>query len=104
MLKTDLFVNVDFKIGTPTRVSVPADAVVDTGTRQTVFVDHGDGLFEPRSIQLGDRIGDKIQILSGLRAGERVVASGTFLIDSEAQLKNAAGSMAGAVHAGHGGH
>jgi RND family efflux transporter MFP subunit len=103
-LKPDLFVNVEFKIGSPARVSVPADAVVDTGTRQTVFVDHGDGLFEPRSIQLGDRIGDKIQILSGLRVGERVVASGTFLIDSEAQLKNAVGSAAGGAHAGHGGH
>ena len=97
-LKPDMFVNVEFRIGGPARVTVPTEAVVNTGTRQTVFVDHGDGLFEPRAVQIGDRIGDRIQVLSGLKAGERVVASGTFLIDSEAQLKNAV------VTSAHGGH
>jgi membrane fusion protein, copper/silver efflux system len=86
-LKPDMFVNVEFRIGVTGRITVPADAVVNTGTRQTVFVDLGDGRLEPRAVQIGDRIGDRIQILRGLRSGERVVSSGTFLVDSEAQLK-----------------
>ena len=67
--------------------AVPADAVVNTGTRQTIFVDLGDGRLEPRAVEIGERLGDRIQILRGLRAGERVVSSGTFLVDSEAKLK-----------------
>ncbi|HEY4362615.1 MAG TPA: efflux RND transporter periplasmic adaptor subunit [Bryobacteraceae bacterium] len=89
-LKPDLFVNVEFRMGGASRVTVPSDAVVNTGTRQTVFVDKGNGQLEQRDIEMGDRIGDRTQILHGLKAGERVVASGTFLIDSEAQLKNGA--------------
>jgi Cu(I)/Ag(I) efflux system membrane fusion protein len=89
-LKPDLFVDVVFKFALPGRVTVPADAVLDSGTRKTVFVDRGNGNLEPRQVETGERTGDRIQILSGLRAGERVVSSGVFLIDSEAQLKNAA--------------
>ena len=90
-LKPDLFVNVEFRFGIPGRVTVPADAVMNSGTRKTVFVDRGNGYLEPRAVETGERTGDRVQILSGLRAGERVVAAGAFLIDSEAQLKNAAG-------------
>jgi RND family efflux transporter MFP subunit len=86
-LKPDMFVNVEFRVALAGRVSVPADAVVNTGLRQTVFVDHGNGTLEPRRVQIGERVGDLVQILEGLRAGERVAAAGTFLIDSEAQLK-----------------
>jgi RND family efflux transporter MFP subunit len=96
-LKPDMFVNVEFRIGLPGRVTVPADAVVNTGTRQTVFVDLGDGRLEPRAVQIGERFGDRVQILAGLRAGERVVSSGTFLVDSEAQLKGRITGAAG-VH------
>lgn len=97
-LKPDMFVNVEFRIGLPGRVTVPADAVVNTGTSQTVFVDLGDGRLEPRAVQLGERLGDRVQILAGLRAGERVVSSGTFLVDSEAQLKGAHTGAAGGHH------
>jgi RND family efflux transporter MFP subunit len=90
-LKPDMFVNVEFRMGVMGRVSVPADAVVNTGTRQTVFVDLGNGRLEPRAVEIGDRIGDKVQILKGLRVGERVVSSGTFLVDSEATLKGGGG-------------
>jgi len=55
-----------------------------------VFVDRGNGYLEPRQVTTGDRIGDRVQILTGLKHGERVVASGAFLIDSESQLKNPA--------------
>jgi membrane fusion protein, copper/silver efflux system len=96
-LKPDMFVNVEFRIGTTGRVTVPADAVVNTGTRQTVFVDLGDGQLEPRAVQVGDHIGDRVQILQGLRLGERVVSSGTFLVDSEAQMKGGI-AASGGVH------
>ena len=96
-LKPDMYVTVEFRIGEGARLSVPADAVVDTGLRKTVFVDRGNGYIEPRSVETGDRIGDRVQILSGLRRGERVAASGAFLIDSEAQLKNAE-QPTGATH------
>jgi multidrug efflux pump subunit AcrA (membrane-fusion protein) len=72
---------------------VPAEAVLDTGDRQTVFVDLGNGYLEPRQVVVGDRFGDRIAITSGLSAGERVVSSGTFLVDSESQLKAATGGM-----------
>jgi Cu(I)/Ag(I) efflux system membrane fusion protein len=73
---------------------------MDTGVRKTVFVDRGDGYLEPRAVEIGDRFGDRIEIRSGLKMGERIVTSGTFLIDSESQLKSAAGGMAGHQHGG----
>lgn len=92
-LKPDMFVDVQFRIGMGSRMTVPADAVIDSGLRKTVFVDHGNGTLEPRQVQTGDRFGDRIEIVSGLKPGERVVASGAFLIDSEAQLKNPGGGQ-----------
>ena len=92
-MKPDMYVNVDFGIAQPKRLDVPADAVLDTGERQTVFVDLGDGYLEPRQVAVGDRWATASPSLRGLTAGERVVSSGTFLIDSESQLKAAASGM-----------
>ena len=92
-LKPEMFVNVEFGLAGTHRLTVPADAVLDTGDRQTVFVDLGDGYLEPRTVVAGERTDDRIVIISGVQAGERVVASGTFLIDSESQLRSAARSM-----------
>lgn len=97
-LKPEMFVDVDFRISAPARLTVPADAVLDSGVRKTVFVDRGDGYLEPRAVETGDHFGDRVEIRSGLQAGERIVTSGTFLIDSESQLKSAAGGMAGHQH------
>jgi YHS domain-containing protein len=66
------------------------DAVMDSGLRKTVFVDRGEGHFEPRQIETGARLGDRIVIASGVKEGERIVVSGNFLIDSESRLKLAA--------------
>lgn len=88
-LKPEMFVNVEFRMAAMKRLMVPADAVMNTGKRQTAFVDIGEGRLEARAVETGERSGNLVQILSGLRDGEKVVASGTFLIDSEAQLKNA---------------
>ena len=94
VLKPDMYVDVDFDLGmSATRIVVPADAVLDSGTRQVVFVDRGNGYLESRQVTVGERLGDRAVIESGLAAGERVVASGTFLIDSESQLKAATGAM-----------
>jgi membrane fusion protein, copper/silver efflux system len=97
-MKPDMFVNVDFGVAATPQLTVPAGAVVDTGERQTAFVDLGNGYLEPRRVVIGERFGDRVAITSGLSAGERVVSSGTFLIDSESQLRAAADSMGAPQH------
>jgi membrane fusion protein, copper/silver efflux system len=79
---------------------VPADALLDTGTAQYVFVAEGDGYYEPRPIRVGYRIAGQVQVLDGLRAGEQVAASATFFIDSESQLRAALEGYAAAGAAG----
>jgi membrane fusion protein, copper/silver efflux system len=70
-------------------VTVPRDAVMHTGERALVFVFHGDGRYESRPVDLGAEAGDRIQILSGLEAGERVVARAGFILDAESRLMEA---------------
>lgn len=102
-LKPDMFVNVELTVPGDKRLMVPSGAILDTGNRQTVFIDLGDGYLEPRAVMAGERIGDRVVITSGLSGGERVVASGTFLIDSESQLKAAAAGMGAPEGHQHGG-
>ncbi|HTP86303.1 MAG TPA: efflux RND transporter periplasmic adaptor subunit [Bryobacteraceae bacterium] len=92
-LKPDMFVNVQFPLSAAPKLTVPANAVMDSGARQTVYVDRGNGYLEPRAVQIGERLGDRIEIVSGLRPDERIVTSGTFLIDSETRLKQAASAL-----------
>ena len=87
LLKPEMFVDVEFRVPVGVALSVPAEAVLDTGLTRTIYVDKGEGLFEPRKVQTGRRYGDRIEILSGLHPGERVAASGVFLLDSESQMK-----------------
>ncbi len=82
-----MLATIEIQIPKGTALTVPDSAVIDTGVRQLVYVDKGDGIFEPHKIVLGDKIGDKWIVKSGLKSGEKVVSSGTFLIDSEAKLK-----------------
>jgi len=95
VLKPDMYADVELRVNLPIQLTVPADAVLDAGERKTVFVDRGNGFFEPRPVTTGERSGDRIQILSGLTGGERIVTSGNFLIDSESQMKAAAAGMGG---------
>jgi RND family efflux transporter MFP subunit len=90
VLKPGMFVDVEFPIHLPETLAVPADAIVDSGLRKTVFVDRGNGYFEPRQVDTGWRIGDQVEIIKGLMPGERIVISGTFLVDSESRMKAAA--------------
>ncbi|MBL8220673.1 MAG: efflux RND transporter periplasmic adaptor subunit [Bryobacterales bacterium] len=89
-LKPEMFVDVEFAVGGGVRMMVPVDAVLDTGTKQTVFLDRGNGFFEPRRVTIGQRHGGRVEILTGLQVGDRIVISGNFLLDSESQLQSAA--------------
>jgi Cu(I)/Ag(I) efflux system membrane fusion protein len=86
-LKPGMFVDVEFPVNLPAALVVPADAIVDSGLRKTVFVDRGDGSFEPRLIETGWRVGDDVEVTKGLMPGERIVISGTFFVDSESRMK-----------------
>jgi len=88
MLKPEMYAEIKIKVTLGSRLAVPFNAVVNTGTRKLVFVDKGEKGFEPREIKTGFEGGDHIEILSGIRAGETVVTSANFLIDSEARLKS----------------
>ncbi len=86
-LKPQMFTNVEVKIDLGRKLAIPDDAVIDTGTRQIVYVDKDEGYFEPREVMLGIRAEGFREVVMGLKAGEKVASSATFLIDSEAQLK-----------------
>jgi len=101
-LKPEMFANVEMKIRLGQKLTVPEGAVIDTGLRQIVIIDKGEGYFEPREIKVGVKVESYYEVVKGLKSGERVVTSANFLIDSESKLKEALGGMAGMEHAGHG--
>ncbi len=96
-LRPGMFVDVEFPIKKPPTINVPVDAIMDSGLKQIVFVDRGNGYFEPRRVKIGWRLGDRVEILEGLKPGERIVVSGNFLIDSESRMKLAARGFYGSV-------
>lgn len=84
---------------TTSRLVVPAEAVIRTGTRAVAIVRKENGAFEPRDVQLGVDLGDQVEVVEGLEEGDQVVASGQFLIDSEARLRSVLGSLSPALPA-----
>lgn len=88
-LKPGMFAEVLLESDLGDRLRVPTDAVVDTGTRKVVFVEREPGLFEPRTVVTGIELPDAVEVLSGVTAGERVLAAGTFFVDSESKLRAA---------------
>jgi membrane fusion protein, copper/silver efflux system len=76
------------------RLVVPTEAVIRTGKRAVVLVRKAEGSFEPRDVEIGPEVGDDIEVTRGLSENEQVVASGQFLIDSEARLRSVTGGMA----------
>ena len=90
MLRPGMFVDVEIAVDLPKAVTIPTEAVLDSGLRKTVFVDRGEGYFEPRAVETGLRFGDRVEIVRGLEVGERIVVSGNFLIDSESRMQTAA--------------
>jgi membrane fusion protein, copper/silver efflux system len=94
-LKPEMYVNAEIKIPGATQLSVPEEAVLDSGTRKIVFIDKGEGHFEAKEVKLGSKMEGFYQVTSGLKEGEKIAASSAFLLDSESRLSEAMGAMAG---------
>jgi Cu(I)/Ag(I) efflux system membrane fusion protein len=90
-LKPEMLGTVEIKTGGAHKLTVPEQAVLNSGLKQIVFVDKGEGYLEPRTVKIGAQYGNRVEVLNGLKRGEHVVTSGNFLIDSEAQLRDSAG-------------
>ena len=93
-LSPGMFVKVTLQVPMGEQLVIPASGVLQSGARQIAFVDRGNGYLVPRDIQLGSRVGDDFIVLKGLSAGEQIVTSANFLIDSESQLQASLGSYA----------
>lgn len=93
-LKPDMFGDAVIHAGQRKGLTVPLDAVLDSGTRKVVFVALGDGRFAPREVETGPSAGDRVEIRKGLAAGESVVTGAAFLVDSESSLRAALAQMA----------
>lgn len=91
MLKPEMFANVEIMVASGSRLAVPNEAVLNSGVRQIVYVEKKPGTYEMREVTLGARGEKYVEVVKGVRNGERVVTSGNFLIDSESQLRGAAG-------------
>jgi len=92
-LRPGMYVNISVKPAMGRQLVVPASAAFHSGTRNLVFVYGGEGNIEPREVELGPQVGDQLVVAKGLKAGEEIIASANFLIDSEAQLQAAAGAF-----------
>src|SRR3989475_5926688 len=103
LLRPEMYGNVELRAPLGERLVVPRSAVLDSGRRQVVFTDAGDGRLQPREVRLGARVDDAVEVLDGVTAGERVVTSANFLVDSESKLQAAESMMGmmGALGMGH---
>jgi Cu(I)/Ag(I) efflux system membrane fusion protein len=86
-LKPGMYANVELKSRGRSGLVVPTNAVLDSGKEQVIFVAQGDGLFQPRKITIGRRLGESTEVLDGLKEGEQVATGATFFLDSESQLR-----------------
>ncbi|HYG84798.1 MAG TPA: efflux RND transporter periplasmic adaptor subunit [Azospirillum sp.] len=100
LLRPNLYatVHLNADLGAAPEIVVPDSALLDTGKRQAVLVETGEGRYEPREVKAGARVDGRVQILAGLEEGERVVVRANFLIDSESNLRAALGAFGGAQH------
>ena len=96
-LKPDMYADVQLNVDYGTQTLLPSEAVLNSGTRQVVFIAKGDGYFEPRDIKIGDQFDGQTVVLAGLKPGEKIVASGNFLIDSESRLGAAMQQMSASM-------
>ncbi len=92
-LKPDMYATAEIQASLGEQLVVPDDAVLDSGTKQIVFVATGNGHFEPRTVQLGQRADGYVEVLDGVKDGEQVVVAANFMVDSESQLKAALSGM-----------
>ena len=92
-LRADMAATVEIEAPMTRALAAPDSAVIDSGMRQVVLVERGEGRYEPRPVKLGARVPGYVQVLQGLKAGERVVTQATFLIDAESNLRAALGTF-----------
>jgi membrane fusion protein, copper/silver efflux system len=93
-LRANMFADVEIMLAGAPVIQVPEGAVIDTGDRQVVILDLGDGRFRPEPVSVGRRGDGMIEIVSGVEAGDRVVGSATFLLDAESNLNAALAALA----------
>ena len=89
VLKPGMYLNVAIAVPLGRHLVIPSSAVLQTGSRAIAFINRGNGNLEPRTIEIGPQLDDSVIVLNGLKAGEQVVSSANFLVDSEAQLQQA---------------
>ncbi len=92
-LKPGMYVNVEISVPLGMQLVIPSSAVLQSGSQAIAFLDHGNGVLEPRAIELGPQLNDSVIVLNGLKAGDRIVSSANFLVDSEAQFQAAMGAF-----------
>jgi len=93
-LRPDMFVDIEFDSKAPAGISIPADAVLDSGMHKIVYVETSDGVFEPRELETGETFGGRVAVKNGLAVGDRVVTAGNFMIDSESRMRTPAPQIA----------
>ena len=94
VLRPDMLVDIELPVAFSRSIVVPTGAVLDSGLKKTVFVERGEGLFTPRTVETGRRFDDRVEIVKGLEAGDRIVVSGNFLVSSEGRLQEAVETFA----------
>ena len=94
-LRPEMYGEVTLRAKAREGLRIPADAVIDSGTKKVVFVSLGDGKFQPREVKLGATDGDHVEVVSGLDSGEQVVVRANFLVDSESRLKASLAAIGG---------
>ncbi|MGZ9212387.1 MAG: efflux RND transporter periplasmic adaptor subunit [Candidatus Binatia bacterium] len=94
-LKPEMYANVEIEVDAGKKLAIPDEAVLDSGLRKIVFIDKGEGRYAPAEVKLGSKFDGYYEVLAGLSPGERIIASASFLLDSESRLKEAMGAMAG---------
>jgi len=95
ILKPEMYANAEIEIDAGRKLAVPDEAVLDSGLRKVVFIDKGEGRYAPAEVKLGGKFDGYYEVLAGLSPGERIIASASFLLDSESRLTEAMGAMAG---------
>ena len=94
-LRPEMFGEVTLRSEKREGLRIPADAIIDSGSKKVVFVALGEGKLQPREVQVGPVTGDAVEVLSGLEAGERVVTRANFLVDSESRLRASLAALGG---------
>ncbi|MCX6640961.1 MAG: efflux RND transporter periplasmic adaptor subunit [bacterium] len=94
-LKPEMFADIELQSSGHDALTIPADAIIPSGRTNMVFVALSEGKFQPRAVKLGEKSGDRVEVIEGLSEGENVVTRANFLIDSESSLRSALAAVGG---------